>query len=73
MLGVPVVGGDGRPLLTAGTGRPLVVCTLEQAEAMRIIAGGRRTRPVAAAAALVGGLALLGIGMAWALVAGGLG
>lgn len=73
VLGMPVVEGDGRTLLTAGTGRPLVVCTLERDEAMRVIAGGRRTRPVAAAAALVGGLALLGVGLAWALVAGGLG
>lgn len=72
VLGMPIVGLAGRPLLTAGTGRPLVVSTLERDEAMRVIAGGRRARPVAAAVALLAGLLLLGVGLAWALVAGGL-
>jgi hypothetical protein len=71
-LGVPVAGPDGRPRLTAGTGRPLVVSTLEQDEAMRVLAGGGRTRPIASAAALAIGLGLLAIGLAWALVGGGL-
>jgi hypothetical protein len=71
VLGVPVLGDGGRPLITAGTGRPLVVSTMEQHEAMRVIAEGRRARPVAAAVTLVAGLALLGIGLAWAVVAGG--
>ncbi len=69
-LGVPVASAAGRTLLTAGTGRPLVVCTLEPAEAMRILAEGRRARPVAAAAALAGGMALLAVGIAWELLAG---
>ncbi len=71
-LGVPVTGDAGRPVLTSGTGRPLVVCTVEPDEAMRILAGGRRSRPIAAAAALAGGLALLAVGFGWALVAGAL-
>lgn len=73
VLGVPSLGPGGRPRLGAGTGRPLVVCTLERDEAMRVLAGGERARPLAAAAALVAGLALVGIGLAWALLAGGLG
>ena len=72
VLGVPVALADGRVALTAGTGRPLVVCTLERGEAMRVLAEGRRARPVAAAAALTAGLTLFGIGLLWALVAGGL-
>jgi hypothetical protein len=72
VLGVPSLGPDGRPRLGAGTGRPLVVCTLERDEAMRVLAGGERARPLAAAAALLAGLALIGIGLAWGLVAGSL-
>ncbi len=73
MLGVPIVTPDGRVAITAGTGRPLVVSTLERDEAMRVLAEGGRARPVAAAAALAGGLVGLLVGMAWALAAGGLG
>ena len=70
VLGVPVATPDGRVAITAGTGRPLVVCTLERDEAMRVLAEGGRARPVAAALALGGGLLGLAIGMAWALLAG---
>jgi len=71
VLGVPVVLADGRVAMTSGTGRPLVISTLERAEAMRVLAGGSRARPAAAAAALGGGMAALAVGLAWALVAGG--
>jgi hypothetical protein len=40
---------------------------------MRVLAEGGRARPVAAAVALAGGLVGLAIGLAWALLAGGLG
>jgi hypothetical protein len=73
VLGMPIVTPDGRVAITAGTGRPLVVSTLERDEAMRVLAEGGRARPVAAAVALAGGLAGLLVGMAWALAAGGLG
>jgi hypothetical protein len=73
VLGVPVVLADGRVAISSGTGRPLVVSTLEQAEAMRVLAEGRRARPLAAAAALAAGLVLLTGGLLWGLVAGGLG
>jgi hypothetical protein len=40
---------------------------------MRVLAEGRRARPLAAAIALAGGLIVLGLGLAWSLVSGGLG
>ena len=70
VLGVPVIRADGAAQMTRGTGRPLVVCTLEREEAMRVLAGGTRARPVAAAVALACGLALLVAGLGWALLAG---
>jgi len=70
VLGVPVIGTDGGVQMTRGTGRPLVVCTLEREEAMRVLADGARARPIAAAVALAGGLALLVAGFGWALVVG---
>ena len=69
---MPVATADGRVAMTAGTGRPLVVSTLERDEAMRVLAEGARARPLAAAAALGGGLLALAVGLLWALVAGGL-
>jgi hypothetical protein len=66
VLGVPGRGPDG-PQLTAGTGRPLILTTLEIPEAMRVLGGGRG-RPLLAMLLLGGGLALLAIGLFWALV-----
>ena len=45
---------------------------LEREEAMRVLAGGARARPVAAALALTAGLALLVAGLGWGLVMGSL-
>jgi hypothetical protein len=73
VLGMPLADAEGRCRMTRGTGRPLVVCTLEQEEAMRVLADGARARPVAAAVSLAGGLALLVAGIGWALVAGAAG
>lgn len=65
-LGVPVSAAEsGDAQLTAGLGRPLVLTTLEPAEAMRILAGGR-TRPRLVAACFLAGTALLVVGLAWA-------
>lgn len=72
VLGVPVLSREGRPRLTAGLGRPLIVSTLERDEAMRVLAGGGRARPVAAVAALTSGVVLIGLGLLWALLASGL-
>jgi len=61
VAGVPTLGPDGRPMLTAGHRRPLVVCTLELPEAMRVLGGANRTRAAGAAALLAaGGLLLVG-------------
>ncbi|HYM84416.1 MAG TPA: hypothetical protein VEY67_09725 [Candidatus Dormibacteraeota bacterium] len=62
-LGVPVRSPDGATTLTAGMGRPLVLTTLEPAEAMRILAGGDRTRTVLAACLLATGLVLVVSGL----------
>ncbi len=70
VLGVPIAGANGTVRLTRGTGRPLVVCTLERDEAMRVLAGGARARPIAAALTFAAGLALLGAGLGWAVVSG---
>ncbi|HJW21836.1 MAG TPA: hypothetical protein VJ506_05345 [Candidatus Limnocylindrales bacterium] len=63
VLGWPVLDPDGRPMMTAGGSRPLVLSTLETGEAMRILARGKRWRPRLAAAAFVlgGALVLLGL------------
>lgn len=67
VLGVPVsaeTDGDA-PRMSAGLGRPLVLTTLEPAEAMRILAGGS-ARPRIVAACFLIGTALLAVGVAWA-------
>ena len=66
VLGVPRPAGTGA-VMTAGLGRPLVLTTLEPPEAMRILSGSDR-RPLAAATLLAGGVALMTIALAWALV-----
>jgi hypothetical protein len=73
VLGVPRTHADGAVRMTSGTGRPLVVCTLENEEAMRVLAGGARARPLAAAVSLAGGLVLLAAGIGWALAVGAAG
>lgn len=62
-LGVPTAGGDGRPRLGPGLGRPLILSTLEPDEAMRLVAGRSATRSRLTAVLLLvaGMLILLGI------------
>jgi hypothetical protein len=67
VLGVPVSNGAG-PLLTAGLGRPLILTTLELPEAMRVLAGGRTTRPRIAAVLAATGVLLVAAGLGWALL-----
>jgi hypothetical protein len=69
VLGVPERRTDGTTVLTAGLGRPLILSTLDTTEAMQLLAGGRRGRPLAALALLAAGLGLLAVGLAWAIVA----
>ena len=70
VLGVPVRTGDGGAAvrMTAGLGRPLILTTLEPAEAMRLLAAGGPRRPLIAAVALAAGLVSLTIGVAWAFL-----
>ena len=59
---------DGVAVMTAGLGRPLIVTTLEQPAAMRVLAHGRRGRVVFATAALALGVgSLFGAGVAFVL------
>ncbi len=67
VLGVPERRADGTTMLTAGLGRPLILSTLEPTEAMQLLAGGRRGRPILAMALLGLGIGLIAIGLAWAL------
>jgi hypothetical protein len=68
VMGVPTTAPDGAIRFAAGLGRPLILTTLEPGEAMRVLAGGGSRRPLAAAVALAGGLILLTLGLAWALL-----
>jgi hypothetical protein len=44
VTGVPRIGADGAVVLGPGLGRPLVLTTLEQDEAMRVLARGQQGR-----------------------------
>ena len=59
--------GDG-VTMTAGLGRPLILTTLEPAEAMRVLTDGHARRPVAAAVAFGSAAVALTIGVVWTLV-----
>lgn len=61
VCGVPVAGPDGRPLMTAGSGRPLILSTLDAPAAMRILAGRHRPLVILSAALLVASLASFAI------------
>lgn len=50
---------DGVAVMTSSQGRPLIVTTLEQSSAMRVLAGGKRRRVVAGAVLLSASLGLL--------------
>ena len=68
VVGVPGLDETGTPRLSAGLGRPLVLTTLEPAEAMRILTEGARRRPLVAAACLVGGFVLILVGLVLAVI-----
>ena len=67
VLGCPRPAATGT-VLVPGTGRPLVLSTLERDEAMRVLAEGRRGRAAAAAVLLVGGPVAIVAGGVAALV-----
>ena len=68
VVGVPGLDGSGAPRMSGGMGRPLVLTTLEQDEAMRILVEGDRRRPFVAAVCLAGGLVSITIGLVLAVV-----
>ena len=70
IAGVPALGPDGGPRLGAGLGRPLILTTLEQPEAMRILAGGSSVRARAATILLVAAVVLVLIGVAMLILPG---
>jgi hypothetical protein len=69
VAGVVRPGPDGEPRITAGAGRPLIVTSLEPAEAMRVLAADHRGGVRLASALMVAGLATIVAGLV-ALVAG---
>jgi hypothetical protein len=68
VLGVPRRVSDGRVTMAAGLGRPLILTTLEQDEAMRVLTGGATARARAAVACLLVGIVLISIALTWWLV-----
>lgn len=68
VLGVPRIEPDGRPVIGAGSRKPVIVSTLPRDEAMRVLAGGRRGRTVAAVMLLGTGVVLFLGGGTWAMV-----
>ena len=66
VAGVPGQDGAGNPWMSAGLGRPLILATMDRPDAMRVLAEGHRLRPLALAAAMVVGLVLVALGLAWA-------
>lgn len=61
--GVPRLADDGTVVLGPGLGRPLVLTTLDQDEAMRILAGGRRTQLLVATGLLIATPLVIGAGL----------
>jgi len=68
-VGVPGLDASGYARISAGMGRPLILATMDRPDAMRILAEGRRFQPVLVAATLIGGTALVVIGLVWAFIA----
>jgi len=67
VAGMPRIGEDGLPVLTAGGGRPLILTTLELPEAMRLLAAGHRRTVVVATLLLALGLGLAALGIVLAV------
>jgi hypothetical protein len=69
VAGVPALDATGKPMMTAGLGRPLILATMDRPDAMRILAEGHRLPPILAAAGLIGGAALVAVALAWTVIA----
>ena len=68
VAGVPARDGTGAVRMTPGLGRPLILTTLEDAEAMRVLTAGETARPRLAALFIVVAALLLTVGAAWLIV-----
>jgi hypothetical protein len=69
VAGVVQLGPDGRPRITAGADRPLIVTSLAPAEAMRLLAADHRGSVRLASVLLVAGLATIAAGLVALVVA----
>ena len=70
VVGVPNLGPGGQARLTGGPGKPLILSTLDQPEAMRILAGGSTARPRIAFALLILAAVLIVTGIVMLAVPG---
>jgi len=68
VLGVPRRDEGGRVVIGPGLGRPLILTTLEQDEAMRVVTGGAAGHARLAMIALAAGVVLLLLALLWGLV-----
>ena len=68
VIGVPRWAADGRIVIGAGLGRPLILTTLQRDEAMRVLTGGAAGRSRLAVACLAVGTILIGVAAIWWLV-----
>jgi hypothetical protein len=68
VAGVPGLDADGRPQVSAGLGRPLILATMDRADAMRILAAGNPSQPILVAGTLIAGAGLVVLGLVWALI-----
>jgi hypothetical protein len=69
VAGVPRIDAAGSVTMSAGLGRPLILATMDRPDAMRVLAEGRRGQPIALAVTLILGVALVSLGLIWAIVA----
>ena len=68
VVGVPTLDDTGLPRMSAGLGRPLILATMDRADAMRVLAEGRPSQPIIVAATMGAGVLLVVVGLAWALI-----
>ena len=68
VVGVPRATDDGRIVMAAGLGRPLILTTLERDEAMRVLTGGATGRSRLVVLCLAAGAVLIAGAAAWWLV-----
>jgi len=68
VLGVPQRSPGGNLVMGPGLGRPLILTTLEDDEAMRVLTGGAAGRARLALACFIGGALLLGLAFLWVVL-----